>query len=146
MRDDAGNTIGTLGFAPNGQDGDPQLAGDGNSLFFVSKLPDALVITPEAAGGNYIQFTIGSQSWMTSMVEGSARCKTGGWSSTYSPSVSFNCASPHLLDSTDDVTRTETWIAFSFAESGYLALLRLMGIDEIYFFYVFGTWLGVMSG
>jgi hypothetical protein len=90
MKDDAGNTIGTMGFAANGKDGDPQSAGDGNSLMFNSKLPDSLFITPEAQGNprDYIQFTIGSQSWKTSMSTGTTRCNTGGWNSKYSPAVS----------------------------------------------------------
>ncbi|KAI0903680.1 SGNH hydrolase-type esterase domain-containing protein [Ustulina deusta] len=87
MKDGAGNVIGTLGFAPNGVD--PALigAGDGHSLDFNSKLPLSLVITPEAGGNpsDYIQFTIGAQSWSTATGTGRARCDTGSWSSSFSP-------------------------------------------------------------
>ncbi|KAI1420267.1 SGNH hydrolase-type esterase domain-containing protein [Xylaria sp. FL1777] len=87
MKDGAGKTIGTLGFAPNGVDPALISAGDGHSLAFNSKLPDSLIITPEAAGHprDYIQFAMGSQSWRTTTTTGSARCDTGGWSSDYSP-------------------------------------------------------------
>ncbi|KAI0533025.1 SGNH hydrolase-type esterase domain-containing protein [Xylaria digitata] len=87
MRDGAGNTIGTLGFAPNGRDPALINAGDGHGLDFYSKLPDTLVITPEARGNprDYIQFAIGSQSWRTTTTAGSARCETGSWTSDYSP-------------------------------------------------------------
>ncbi|TGJ86909.1 hypothetical protein E0Z10_g1911 [Xylaria hypoxylon] len=98
MKDGAGKTIGMLGFAPNGIDPALVRAGDGHSLNFNSKLPDSLVITPEARGNpsDYIQFTIGSQSWTTSTSTGSARCDTGSWSSRFSPAnrimdCFFNC-------------------------------------------------------
>ncbi|RWA05984.1 hypothetical protein EKO27_g9124 [Xylaria grammica] len=87
MKDGAGKTIGTLGFAPNGRDPAFIEAGDDHSLFWDSNLPDQLVITPEAAGNprDYMQFTIGSQSWRTSTDTGDARCDTGAWSSGSSP-------------------------------------------------------------
>lgn len=88
MRDGAGATIGTVGFAANGKDADPQSAGDGNPLVWDTRLPDALSITPEAQGDprDYVQFTIGSQSWTTNDPDsGRPRCNVGGWSSHYSP-------------------------------------------------------------
>ncbi|KAI1298001.1 SGNH hydrolase-type esterase domain-containing protein [Xylaria venustula] len=87
MKDGANNVIGTLGFAPNGVDPALVSAGDKNPVRFDSNLPDSLVITPEARGNprDYIQFTIGSQSWTTTTSAGNARCQTGDWSSTWSP-------------------------------------------------------------
>ncbi|KAF2970843.1 hypothetical protein GQX73_g2800 [Xylaria multiplex] len=87
MWDGAGNTIGTLGFAPNGRDPALISAGDGHGLDFNSKLPLSLVITPEARGNpkDYIQFSIGSQSWTTGISAGSARCVVGAWTSRASP-------------------------------------------------------------
>ncbi|XXH06190.1 hypothetical protein Hte_012636 [Hypoxylon texense] len=95
MRDGAGATIGTIGFAANGKDADPQSAGDGNPLVWGTNLPDRLSITPEAQGNprDYVQFTIGSQSWTTNDPNsGRPRCKVGGWSSNFTPAVSF-CSS-----------------------------------------------------
>lgn len=90
MKDGGGNTIGTLGFAPNGVDPAFINAGDGHPLNFDSKLPDPLAMTPEARGNprDYIQFTIGGQSWTTETTTGSARCDTGKWTWDYSPRVS----------------------------------------------------------
>ncbi|KAI0970598.1 SGNH hydrolase-type esterase domain-containing protein [Xylaria arbuscula] len=87
MKDGANNVIGTLGFAPNGVDPALVSAGDKNPLSFNSKLPDSLVITPEARGNprNYVQFAIGSQSWTTTTSTGNARCQTGDWSADYTP-------------------------------------------------------------
>ncbi|KAI1274942.1 SGNH hydrolase-type esterase domain-containing protein [Xylaria sp. FL0933] len=87
MKDGAGKIIGKLGFQPNGVDPAPVVAGDKNPLSFSSNLPDLLVMTPEARGHprDYIQFTIGTQSWTTVMKEGSARCDLGDWTSDYSP-------------------------------------------------------------
>ncbi|KAI2615686.1 hypothetical protein GGR54DRAFT_264601 [Hypoxylon sp. NC1633] len=88
MKDGAGNTISTVGFAANGKDADPQSAGDGSPLVWSTNLPDTLSITPEAQGNprDYVQFTIGSQSWTTNDPDsGRPRCNVGGWSSHYSP-------------------------------------------------------------
>ncbi|KAI1171545.1 SGNH hydrolase-type esterase domain-containing protein [Nemania sp. FL0916] len=88
MKDAAGKTIGTVGFAPNGVDPAMIEAGDGHPLILDSKLPDRLEITPEVRGkpADYVQFTIGSQSWTTSTTTGNvARCDTGSWSANYSP-------------------------------------------------------------
>lgn len=92
MKDGAGAAIGTLGFANDGKEGAPVSAGDKNSLTWNTKLPSGLVITPEAQGNprDYIQFTIGAQSWKTSDEQGIPRCQTGGWTSDYSPAVSFS--------------------------------------------------------
>lgn len=92
MKDGAGNEIGRLGFKKNSGDGDPQSEGDGNSLNWETKLPDKLVITSEAQGNprDYIQFTIGGQSWKTSDPDtGTPRCNVGKWNSHYSPAVSL---------------------------------------------------------
>lgn len=92
MKDGTGNEIGRLGFKKNSGDGDPQSEGAGNSLNWETKLPDKLVITSEAQGNprDYIQFTIGGQSWKTSDPDtGTPRCNVGGWNSHYSPAVSL---------------------------------------------------------
>ncbi|TVY27287.1 Lipase [Lachnellula hyalina] len=98
MKDNAGNTIGTEGFASDGTDGSPEKAGDGNPLKWSTKIPDQLVLTPEAGGNprDYIQFTVGSQSWTTDNQTGMPYCNVGGWSSNYSPAnrnmdCFFNC-------------------------------------------------------
>ena len=95
MKDGAGAVIGTLGFASDGQTGAPVGAGDKDALTWNSKLPSGLVITPEAQGDprDYVQFTIGGQSWKTSDGSGTPRCQTGGWSSAYSPAVSYSSSS-----------------------------------------------------
>ena len=89
MKDGAGAVIGTLGFADNSKDGAPVGAGDKDVLTFNSKLPIGLVITPEARENprDYIQFTIGAQSWRTTTDKGTPHCQTGDWSSDYSPAV-----------------------------------------------------------
>ena len=90
MKDNAGNTIGTDGFASDGTDGSPEKAGDGDPLKWSTKIPDPLVLTPEPGGNprDYIQFTVGSQSWTTDNQTGMPYCNVGGWSSNYSPAVS----------------------------------------------------------
>lgn len=72
-------------------------ASAGNSLYFKSKLEDTLVVTPEEAGGEYIQFTLGTESW-TSKNKGDtdnskASCKVGDWDEGYDRQMdcSFNC-------------------------------------------------------
>ncbi|KAL8724612.1 MAG: hypothetical protein Q9181_006752 [Wetmoreana brouardii] len=88
MKDHAGNEIGRLGFKKNSGDGEPQSEGDKNPLNWQTKLPQILAITSEAQGHprDYVQFTIGSQSWKTSDPDtGTPRCNVGGWSSDYSP-------------------------------------------------------------
>ena len=92
MKDGAGAVMGMLAFASDGKTGAPVCAGDKNSLTWNSKLPSGLVITPEAQGNprDYVQFTIGAQSWKTSDGQGTPRCETGGWTSDYSPAVSFS--------------------------------------------------------
>ncbi|KAL9127037.1 MAG: hypothetical protein Q9175_007814 [Cornicularia normoerica] len=55
-----------------------------------------LEITPEAQSNNYIQFTIGSQSWTTKDNKVIPRCQTGDWDGSYSPvsrdmDCFFNC-------------------------------------------------------
>jgi hypothetical protein len=90
LKDGAQAVIGTLGFAANGKDGASIGAGDGNSLTWNSKLPNGLVITPEAQGNprDYVQFTFAAQSWRTTTDKGTPRCQAGGWNSQYSPAVS----------------------------------------------------------
>ena len=131
MKDGAGNEIGRLGFKKDSGDGDPQSEGDGNSLQWETKLPDKLIITSEAQGDpkDYIQFTIGAQSWKTSdPATGTPRCKVGGWSSSYSPAVSVQSFETCLRCQTDNWGRIEIWIASSTAEkesSGYAVRRRL---------------------
>lgn len=43
-----------------------------------------LAITPEAQNGDYMQFTIGSQSWQTTDNTGVPRCQTCAWDGSYS--------------------------------------------------------------
>ena len=70
-------------------DHDEAVAGDGNPLSVTSRLNDPLVITPESQN-DYIQFTIGTQSWSSSAKGGVPGCSVGGWDprSGY-PSVSI---------------------------------------------------------
>ncbi len=92
MKDGAGNEIGRLGFKKDSGDRDPQSEGDKNPLNWETKLPDKLVITSEAQGHprDYVQFTIGGQSWTTNDPDtGTPRCNVGGWNSDYSPTVSL---------------------------------------------------------
>lgn len=92
MKDGANKEIGRLGFKKDSGDGDPQGEGDGNPIQWETKLPDKLQITSEAQGNprDYIQFSIGAQSWTTSDGNTSnPRCNVGGWSSDFSPAVSI---------------------------------------------------------
>ena len=75
-KDADGNTVTTV-------DNDAE-AGDGNSYHLPGYYND-MVITPEAQGGDYVQFTIGDQSWHSSQADGVPRCKVGGWDGDYSP-------------------------------------------------------------
>ena len=73
---------------------DSAAAGAGNGLGVDSKLSDVLVITPEARG-DYVQFTLGSQSWKSSD-DGS--CSVGGWDPQESnPAVSCSSFKPGFL-------------------------------------------------
>ena len=70
-------------------------AGDSNSYHLQGYYND-LVMTPEAQGGNYIQFTLGDQSWKSSDGDGIPGCTVGGWDADYSPvgrdmDCSFRC-------------------------------------------------------
>ncbi|KAI1329886.1 hypothetical protein F5Y16DRAFT_396994 [Xylariaceae sp. FL0255] len=83
MYDGAGAVISTLGF-----DDGAQSASDSHPLSWQTPLPDALVITPEAAGHprDYVQFSIGSQSWSTNDADTApSRCNVGGWNQNFSP-------------------------------------------------------------
>jgi hypothetical protein len=64
-------------------------AGD-NNPYDLKLYYTTLEMKPEAQGGDYIQFTLGSQSWTTNTVDGTPRCNTGGWDGDYSPSVCWN--------------------------------------------------------
>ena len=75
-KDADGNTVTTV-------DNDAE-AGDGNSYHLPGYYND-MVITPEAQGGDYVQFTIGDQSWQSSQADGVPRCEVGGWDGDYSP-------------------------------------------------------------
>jgi len=65
--------------------------GDNNPYKLFGKYYDTLTIAPKAQGGDYIQFTIGSQSWTTKDSTGIPRCNTGAWDGDYAPSVSDFC-------------------------------------------------------
>jgi len=54
---------------------DSAAAGAGNSLSVTGKLADSMVITPENRG-DYIQFTLGAQSWASS---DGGKCTVGNW-------------------------------------------------------------------
>ena len=88
LDDGAGNTIGT---SPPGS---PIDAGDGNGFSWNTKLPNSLVMTPEAQGdpADYIQFTIGTQSWKSSQNDDTQMpfCNVGGYNSPYSSDVSLS--------------------------------------------------------
>lgn len=96
LKDGAGTVIATTGFARNGKDGVEIEAGDKNPLRFNSALPNPIVITPEAGGKpkDYVQFSVGDQSWTTTQSAGMPYCNTGGWSSDYSPAVCFPIPPP----------------------------------------------------
>lgn len=117
MKDGAGNEIGRLGFKKDSGDGDPQPEGDGNPLNWETKLPEKLAITSEAQGNprDYIQFTIGGQSWKSSDPdEGTPRCNVGGWTSRYSPAVSLPSLETCLrMQADNDWSRIVILIAFS---------------------------------
>lgn len=87
LDDGAGATIGT---SPAGS---PIDAGAGNSFSWNTKLPNPLVMTPEAQGNpsDYIQFSIGTESWPSSQNDDTKMpfCNVGGFNSPYSPDVSF---------------------------------------------------------
>lgn len=110
LKDGAGATIGTI-------DGDPVSAGDGNPYHWNSKLPNSLDVTPEAQGNprDYVQFTIGTQTWKSPKGDGTPRCNTGDWSSHYSPAVSPSpLLTIGLCPNTWD--RTAIWTASSIVE------------------------------
>ena len=75
-KDSADKTVATV-------DNDAE-AGDANPYHLKGFYND-LVMTPEAQGGDYIQFTIGDQSWRTTDGDGVPSCKVGGWDADYSP-------------------------------------------------------------
>ena len=58
-------------------------AGDGNPLVIKGYYND-LALTPEAQG-DYIQFTVGTQSWRSDKGDGTPRCNVGDWDADYSP-------------------------------------------------------------
>ncbi|MCJ1376928.1 hypothetical protein MMC17_000018 [Xylographa soralifera] len=88
LDDGAGVIIGT---SPPGS---PIDAGDGNSFSWNTKLPNPLVMTPEAQGNpaDYIQFTIGTESWQSSQNDDTKMpfCNVGGFNSDYSLDVSLS--------------------------------------------------------
>ena len=64
---------------------DEVAAGAGRSLSLDSKLADPMVITPENQG-DYIQFTLGAQSWASS---DAGMCTVGSWDPAgWNPAVS----------------------------------------------------------
>lgn len=84
MYDNKGETAPSIGHADRGD------AMDGKPMVLKSKLEDTLVLTPEEAGGEYIQFALGSQSWTSS---NNANCKVGDWDGNYDRQMdcSFSC-------------------------------------------------------
>ena len=83
LNDTAGTTIGTI-------PGDPIEAGAGNAFSWNTSLPDLLVMTPEAVH-DYIQFSLGSQSWTSSDTDNTKMpfCSDSGYNKQYSPDVSL---------------------------------------------------------
>lgn len=114
LKDGSGAVIATLGFDSSGQNGVGIDAGAFDPLSFNSALPNPLVITPEAQNGDYIQFTIGSQSWTTKDNGAVPGCNTGAWSSAYSPAVSIPCLFL-ILNMANQYSRIVTWIVSSIA-------------------------------
>lgn len=52
---------------------------------------DSLIFTPEAQGGDYIQFQLGAQHWTTDEPSDTAKCTVGGWNKDTKPIVSLSC-------------------------------------------------------
>ncbi|KAL8895447.1 MAG: hypothetical protein Q9207_008169 [Kuettlingeria erythrocarpa] len=59
-------------------------AGDKNP-YVLNAYYQPMEITPEAQDGDYIQFTLGDQSWRTSTNSGTPRCEVGDWDSDFTP-------------------------------------------------------------
>ncbi|KAI4114600.1 MAG: hypothetical protein LQ338_007981 [Usnochroma carphineum] len=71
------------GATVGGINGDWVEAGkDGGNPYTYDRSYNTLIITREARG-DYVQFSIGDQSWTTSDANGVPRCQTGGWDATF---------------------------------------------------------------
>ena len=79
-KDTAGKIIG-------GTNGNQVWAGDGSPYRLENLYYGTLEFTPEAREGNYIQFTLGDQSWRTNAPGPVAHCSVGDWDGDYSPKV-----------------------------------------------------------
>ena len=77
-KDASGTKIGGTG------DNEQVGAGDKNS-YQLTAYYNTMFITPEAQGGNYIQFAIDTQAWTTQQTEGIPRCEVGGWDRNFTP-------------------------------------------------------------
>ena len=69
--------------------------GAGNKRPYVlSAYYTTMTMTPESQGGDYIQFTIGDQSWTThDEGDGASKCRVGDWDSKTSPKArDMDCA------------------------------------------------------
>ncbi|KAL8918373.1 MAG: hypothetical protein Q9208_007392 [Pyrenodesmia sp. 3 TL-2023] len=66
------------------EDGHAAGAGDGDPYVLYAYY-EPMLMTPQAQGGDYIQFKLGDQSWTTATSDGTARCQLGDWDSDYSP-------------------------------------------------------------
>jgi hypothetical protein len=66
------------------------VAGDG-APYRCKGFYEEIVMTPEAQGGDYIQFSIGSQSWTTKDSGTVPGCSVGGWDFPIPLHVSFLC-------------------------------------------------------
>ena len=94
LQDDAKDSVGNT-FAGTGANAVEAGQGGGNPYNLVGYY-DTLVVTPEAQGGDYIQFTMGQQSWTTKDGTGVPRCQVGEWDSELTPVARdidcfFNC-------------------------------------------------------
>lgn len=93
LQDDAKDSVGKT-FAGTGATAVEAGQGGGNPYTLVGYY-DTLLVTPEAQG-DYIQFSIGQQSWTTKDGTGVPRCQVGGWDSDFTPVARdidcfFNC-------------------------------------------------------
>ena len=94
LQDDAKDSVGNT-FSGTGANAVEAGQGGGNPYKLVGYY-DTLLVTPEAQGGDYIQFSIGQQSWTTKDGTGVPRCQVGDWDSDFTPIARdmdcfFNC-------------------------------------------------------
>ena len=94
LQDDAKDSVGTT-FAGTG-DNAVEAGKNGGDPYELQGYYETLFVTPEARDGDYIQFSIGQQSWTTKNGTGVPRCQVGGWDSSFTPIARdvdcfFNC-------------------------------------------------------